>query len=382
MSLVEFKLPSFLEGVTARSIERNMMNSLPADLDKTEGGFVWDLTYPTALEKAELIQYYMVILLKIMFPMWAEGEWLDLHARECGLERKAANASYGHIRIEGKQGLVIPEGFKVAVPSINGSNAILYHTLSEAVLDENGEADVAIQADESGSNGNVDSGTISIMVSPLSGVTRINNDAEITGGAEPESDDSLRQRIDDYKAGRGDSYVGNNADYVRWAKEVPGVGYAHTIPEYNGPNSVKVIVVDVDGKPANEQIVKAVTLHIFGENRKDINRLAPVGVIDYVVSPPVAKNIDYTFHLKIDSDHTEEDIISDFRNRLIEYYASIVNSDTSVNPVKYVHVSALLESVNGVLDFKKLRMNGGLDNISFTEEQYPVTGEIGVELYE
>lgn len=382
MSLIEFELPSFLRGTTARSIEQNMLKNLPADLDKTEGGFVWDLTYPTALEKAELIQYYMVVLLKIMFPMWAEGKWLDLHARECGLERRAANAAYGYIHIEGAKGLVIPSGFKVAVPSTNGSEAITYHTLSEIVLSDMGKADVAIQADETGAKGNVDAGTVSIMVSPMSGITRINNDNEITGGAEAEDDESLRQRVDDYNAGRGDSYVGNNADYVRWAKEVPGVGYAHTIPEYNGPNSVKVIVVDVDGKPANEQIVKAVKLHIFGENRKDIKRLAPVGVVDYVVTPPVPKYVDISFKLKLKEYSTEDKVISDFKQILSEYYASIVNSDTSVNPVKYVHVAALLEEINGVDDFKELMINGGITNISFSEEEYPVTREIEVDLYE
>ncbi len=382
MSLIEFELPSFLKGTTARSIEQNMLKNLPADLDKTEGGFVWDLTYPTALEKAELIQYYMVVLLKIMFPMWAEGKWLDLHARDCGLERRAANAAYGYVHIEGTKGLVIPSAFKVAVPSDNGAAAIIYHTLSEAVLSDTGEADVAIQADEAGSEGNVDAGTVTIMVSPISGITRINNDNEITGGAEAEDDDSLRQRVDDYNAGRGDSYVGNNADYVRWAKEVPGVGYAHTIPEYNGPNSVKVIVVDVDGKPANEQIVEAVKLHIFGENKKDINRLAPVGVVDYVVAPPEPKYIDISFKLKLEESSTKDEIISAFKEALIEYYASIVNSDASVSPVKYVHVAALLEGINGVEDFKDLLINGGISNISFSEEEYPVTREIEVDSYE
>lgn len=382
MSLVEFKLPSFLEGVTARSIEQNMMNSLPADLDKTEGGFVWDLTYPTALEKAELIQYYMVILLKIMFPMWAEGEWLDLHARDCGLERRAANAAYGYVHIEGKQGLVIPEGFKVAVPSENGSAAILYHTLSEAVLDENGTTDVAVQADEAGLNGNVDSGTISIMVSPLSGVTRINNDAEITGGAEPETDESLRQRIDDYNAGRGQSLVGCNADYERWAKEVPGVGYAHTIPEYNGPNSVKVVVVDVNGIPANEDICHNVLLHIFGTNRKDPDRLAPIGVIDYEVSPPTSREVTYSFYLKIEAGYDVEIIKTAYKHALSEYYAEIAAGTVTVNPLLYVKAAAILTGIPGVRDFKHFRINGKLENVMFLEDEYPVTSGIEVILYE
>ena len=36
----------------------------------------------------------------------------------------------------------------------------------------------------------------------------------------------------------------------------------------------------------------------------------------------------------------------------------------------------------GVDDFKRLRINGALENIVFQEDEFPVTGEIEVELYE
>ena len=82
MSLTEFKQPEWLDGITTRGIEEKMMSNLPLDIDKTEGGFAWDLTYPTAIEKAEMLQYYMVMALKTMFPQWAEGRWLD-YQRSC-----------------------------------------------------------------------------------------------------------------------------------------------------------------------------------------------------------------------------------------------------------------------------------------------------------
>ena len=267
MSLTEFKQPEWLDGITTRGIEEKMMANLPLDIDKTEGGFAWDLTYPTAIEKAEMLQYYMVMALKTMFPQWAEGRWLDYHAHDNGLVRRAANHAYGYVTVTGKVGRVIPQGFVFSVPSVDGSAAIDFETLSACSIPESGSIDIAVQAVEAGTVGNVANDTITIMRSPIVGITNITNKEAITGGAEAESDDSLRQRIDDLLAGRGDSFVGNNADYVRWAKEVPGVGFAHTIPEYNGPNSVKVVIVDANGVPANEQILEAVKLHIFGTNR-------------------------------------------------------------------------------------------------------------------
>ena len=35
------------------------------------------------------------------------------------------------------------------------------------------------------------------------------------------------------------SYIGNNADYKRWAKAVDGIGDAIVIPEWNGPETSK-----------------------------------------------------------------------------------------------------------------------------------------------
>lgn len=382
MSIVEFKNPEWLDGQSAKAINRRMMAELPDDIDKVEGGFVWDMTMPTALEKAELLQYHMVLALKTMFHMWAEGRWLDYHAHDCGLERRAANKAYGHLLVTGEPELVIPQGFVFAVPSDNGEPAIEYVTLAEAVIPEEGVVDIAIEAVETGPHSNVAHDKITIMRSPMKGITHITNPAPITGGAEAEDDDMLRQRIDDALAGKGDSFVGNNADYVRWAMEVPGVGYAHTIPEYTGPNSVKVVVTDVDGLPANEQILQNVYLHIFGADRKDPARLAPIGVIDFAVVAPAPVNVDYSFHLKLKQDAQQEIVVRDFQRALAAYYREIATMTATVNPIKYVEISAVLLGVTGVDDFKHLRINGAIGNVEFQEDEFPVTGEIEVVIYE
>lgn len=384
MSLVEFKNPDFLEGQSARAINQRMMAKLPDDLDKVEGGFIWDMLMPSALEKSELLQYHMVLALKTMFHMWAEGRWLDYHAHDCGLERRAANKAYGYVTVTGELGVTIPEGFVFSVPSDSGEPAIDYATLEETTLPEEGTANISIEAVEAGKRSNVTNDKITIMRSPMKGIAHITNPDAVTGGAEAEDDDTLRQRIDDALAGKGDSFVGNNADYVRWAMEVPGVGFAHTIPgdEYHGPNSVKVVVTDMDGLPANEQILQNVHLHIWGTHRKDPARLAPTGVIDFAVAAPAPVEISYSFRLKLKGTATEESVKAGFEAALLAYYRRVATMEATVNPVKYVEVSAVLLGVAGVDDFKRLRINGGLENIVFQEDEFPVTGKIEVELYE
>ena len=86
----EFIMPDWLKNQDAETIHRRMMARLPPDIDDTEGGFPWDFTKPTALEKAELLQFHLVETLKIMFPEWSYGEYLDLHAQRVAFEGRAA----------------------------------------------------------------------------------------------------------------------------------------------------------------------------------------------------------------------------------------------------------------------------------------------------
>ena len=117
MAAPEFILPSWLNDQDAETVHKRMMEKLPPDIDDTEGGFPWDFTKPTALEKAELLEFFLPETLKIMFPMWAYGYWLDLHAKAAGTKRKAANPAYGKLEITGTPGTEIPAGFRFAVAS-------------------------------------------------------------------------------------------------------------------------------------------------------------------------------------------------------------------------------------------------------------------------
>ena len=163
-----------------------MMESLPPDIDDTEGGFPWDFTYPTALEKDELLNFHLVETLKLMFPAWSYGAYLDGHARADGLSRRPANAAAGIVTFTGTPGTQIPEGTVVCVPSCGGVPAIEYATdsaayIGEATDGEDGTVDVAVTAVEPGPTGNVGAGVITIMMDPIAGVTLVNNADKITG---------------------------------------------------------------------------------------------------------------------------------------------------------------------------------------------------------
>jgi uncharacterized phage protein gp47/JayE len=370
MSIPEFVPPSFLNDQDAETIHKRMMENLPPDIDDMENGFPWDFTKPTALEKAEMLEFHLVETLKIMFPMWAYDEWLDYHAKGRGITRKPANAASGELLITGIPGTTIPAGFKFAAPATADSPAIEYQTTEKYTIGEDGTVRVQITAVEPGIKGNVPSNTVTLMMTPIKGITSVTNEAAITGGTEVESDDELRNRIMEIDAASEASFVGSDDDYKRWAEEVPGVGTALVMPEWAGPGTVKVVVIDANGQPANQAIITAVYNNIMSPDDR-LQRKAPIGAT-VTVEAPTAKEINYSFTLELKAGENQETVLERFKAQLRTYYVEAKKEGV----VRYNRVSSILTNTEGVKDFTGLTMNGGTANIELEEDEYPVTGAI------
>lgn len=96
----EFVPPDFVSGSNPEEIQERMMNNLPADIDDMPGGFPYDFTMPTALEKSELIQFHLVRTLMLMFPMWAWDDGLICmeDRRESAGRKRTGQAGILHLR--------------------------------------------------------------------------------------------------------------------------------------------------------------------------------------------------------------------------------------------------------------------------------------------
>jgi uncharacterized phage protein gp47/JayE len=366
----ELPVPDFLQNQDEETIYQRMKSNTPADLDTSEGSFFWDVARPAALEKAEMLQFHLTETLKIMFPMWAYDTWLDLHAKGNGLERKPANPASGTLVIAGVSGTTIPAGSRFAVPAIGDTPAIEYETKEKYTIREDGTVEAQVTAIEAGTQGNVPAGAVSLMMTPINGITTITNPEQISGGTEAESDDELRRRIDEMDATSEASFVGSNGDYKRWAEEVSGVGTALVMPEWAGPGTVKVVVIDANGQPANESIITAVYNYIMSPDDR-LQRKAPVGAT-VTVEAPAAKTIDYVFVLELEAGETQETVIERFVANLQAYYIEAKKEEV----VRYTRIGSILTSTSGVKDYAGLTINAGTANITLSEDEYPITGTI------
>lgn len=376
MAQPEFMAPDFIDDNDPDSIHERMMENLPEDIDDTPGGFPSDLTMPSAIEKSELIGFHLVRALMIAFPQYAWDEWLDMHGQQVHIIRHEATKARGVLQLEGEPGTEIAAGTIFCVPAIDDIPAVEFETDTDCVIDENGTVEVAVTAVEAGADANVKAGSISIMDEPVDEIVGITNSDDVTGGAAAESDDDYYDRIAaEYENSR--TYLGNDRDYKRWAQEA-GAGDCIVVPAAEGPGTVKLVLVDVNGSPAGEDLIRKVSDHILSPD-DGAGRLMPTACARLICAPAEKVTINYfCTGLEFDDKTNIEQIKLEFREKLKEVYSSA----KSKGVLRYNDVRPLISSIVGVQDFDTFLMkrndasdSDGMSNIIFASEEYPDTGD-------
>lgn len=223
----------------------------------------------------------------------AELEWLERQSSEYDIPRVPAAPAVGDVNWTGTNGSVIPAG-----TIVQRNDGMQYSTDAEETIAA-GVATTAVTAVTPGADSNADSGVALSLISPISGVQSRATVAAggLTAGADAESDDSLRARVLDRK--RQPPHGGADFDYVKWAKEVPGVTRAWCYPMEMGDGTVTTrFMTDdttVDGIPSAES-VQAVQDYI------DTQR--PVTAKGSYVVAPIAVELDITISSLSPSDST------------------------------------------------------------------------------
>lgn len=366
----DFEVPDFLTGYSANEVRQKIMDNITDKLDKSEGSILWDLTDSTALVLAEVIEYVCVELIRNMFPMWADGKILDYHGQNRGLARKPAVKAVGTVLFTGKDGIEIAKGTKVTTTAIDNTDSVVIFETVESVTIASGVAVVDVRAVSAGIEGNVAAGRIDRLDVPDEDVESVTNEEPTYGGLDEETDDDYRQRLVDADDAHGVSYIGSVSDYKRWAMSINGVGNAIVTPSDDGSGLVTIVVTDVDGNAASEDICEDVYNYIMRPDNP-LERLAPINTILSVVSPSTSK-VTISANVLLDGTVTKDGVISKFVEALNAYYPEAVEEGY----IRYNKVAAILINVGGVDDFSNLTINGGTENIIVTSDELPVT-EIG-----
>lgn len=185
---------------------------------------------------------YFAYLADQLLPDKATGVWLRRHAAIWGVAPKTAEAARGQIIVEGLTGTPIPAGAELT----RGDGAVF--RINTATTLTSSPMAIEVTAAVLGAAGVTDAGASLAFVSPISGINSraIVGPDGLFGGADDETDDSLRQRL--LLRIRRPSNGGAAEDYEVWALEVTGVTRVWVYPSWYGEGTVGVFCV-FDGRP-------------------------------------------------------------------------------------------------------------------------------------
>lgn len=388
--MAEFEIPDFLKNLDPEDIHNEMITQMPSDIDISEGSHPYNYTFPTAYVLSRLIQFKFIEAIKMITPQFCQGydSIAEYHGETRGLARKSAIAATGILNVTAKAGTIIPAGSIFSTLSSNGVTAIKYKTIEECVFKTEATMDICIEAVIPGQSGNVPANTIIVKESDITGITAVTNQNPTDGGMNEESLDDFINRIVEFDQNQGQSYIGNPADYKRWAEEVPKVGHAVVINPTDNTGTITIVITDQNGEPADHSICAAVYNHIMDPTPLSANgtspeneltgyeRLAPINA-KLIVIPPVTQAIYLSVHIKINTDKTTIQTVKKILTTSVREYLSSAE--------EYIYLSdigAIISGIDGVIDYgmNTLTINGLTSNIPIAENSRPTISEENINI--
>ena len=342
---------------TKEQILERLMADVDDKYDKTVGSFMYDTQKPRAIED-EKIYARIDKIADRAFVKTATGDDLKEKLREVAIEMRTATYSKGMVTIGGNPGDIVNAGTKVM------SDKLFFTVTTKGTIGETGTVDVAAICDTRGSAGNVPAGAIKAF--PVSaGFTSVINSEAFTGGYDAETEEEARERY--YALAKKPPTSGNKYHYESWAMEVSGVGAARCIPKWNGPGTVKVLIIDQDREEAEQDLIDAVAEHIEEER--------PVGpTITVMSATPLPISVEVTLDLQ--KGYTASAVQEQIEAEITAYLKDIAFEQDSVS---LAHIGRSILGINGIIDYENLTINGGTSNIDIAEDEVPTLGVVTVE---
>jgi len=351
---------TIFDSETFDAILERMLARLPSDIDKREGSVVYDLLAPAALEFAQAY-VEMDNILDLGFAESAYGEYLDRKVAEQGLTRKAAISATGLLTFTGVEGLEIPTGTRVSTLDD------LYFVTTETGVITNGTVNVAAEAEIGGADGNVGVGLITNTDAvELDGINGVTNNDVFSGGVDEETDEQLFARYQERVTRPITS--GNKYQYEAWAKEIQGVANATCYPLWNGPGTVKVVVVDSENRSPSQAVIDAVAAYI--EEQRPVGATVTVAGVTEVP-------IDVSAVITTDGG----DDVATVTASIIENVSTYLKTFTTGGQiVRYSQIANAVLDSGDIIDYSDLRVNGTVTNISIASDQVPVMGAVSITI--
>lgn len=329
----------------------------------------------TCAHQIQMAEYRSDDIIRKYFIEDSEGEELDERLKERGLpERYAGSKAKGNI-ILGKSTPYILNAvvLKDTVFKTLDDTIRVIVTEDTDIIAGNMNVKVPVECSIIGESGNLGS---SIMLTysdvAINEVEWIKVDElGLSGGNESESDDDVKKRLlYDIQNPAGS---GNKNHYIKWAKEVSGVGKVLCIPEWKGigTGTVKVVITDVNADPASSELVSQVQNYIDPAHRLG-EGMAPAGAEVTVATVDLFK-VNLSFSLVIKTGYAKDEVKSNIRKNINNYFKNLALEDFNI---RYTYIGNIIFSTDGVDDYSNLLINGQDKNVTVPSTSLAIVGDM------
>lgn len=212
-------------------------------------------------------------------------------------------------------------------------------------------------------------GELTPIDNPPRGLSHAALTGDIVPGENETPDDEIVEYYYDYISRKASD--GNVAQYEQWAREYPGIGNFHVFPLWNGPNTVKVSILDANNDAADEELIAEFQEYLDPNSSGMGDGVAPIGAI---VTVDTAEELQINVSAKVSlKDGTVS--TSSIQPALEEYFGSIAYQSTLVS---YIAVASTILNAQGIANVTDVLVNNGTEDITLDDEQIPVLGTLDI----
>lgn len=341
-----------------------MLSAMPESYQKTVGFPTYDLLAAASIPMEELAAQLQETAEKLD-PANLTGEELESYIKSrSGLVRNPPTYASGILQVTGN-GTVNEGDLFESVGGIQFAAA--------ATVEISGSGEVPIRCTTPGAAGNLPAGSVTMMPVQIAGIVSVSNSDTLTGGYDAETDQAYYDRY--ILRLQTPPTSGNQYHYRIWALEVTGVGGVQIYPLGHGDNTVDVVIIDVDGQPADEELVERVQNHIDPGSKGLGEGEAPIGAYCYV-SGAEPKELDLSMTVQTLPGAEQEAVTAAVKAAVAAYLKGIAFAQDYVS---YARINAAVLEADGVQDVSGLTVNGATANVAIGERQVAVLGEVSIQ---
>lgn len=331
-------------------------------VDTRQGSIYWDACMGAILRTT----FFFDMLKQVKDIISLEtctGDVLDEKLRERGLTRNPEQATSA----------IYAVSFVGEVPDLDSAMSCDDLLFSLQKIDEQY---VIVSEDVGTEMNNLATGTEVIPEIDVDGLISATLGSLLVPAVDVEDDDSARERLLSKISGPDEN--GTKAQIQAWCESISGVGRSRILPLWNGPNTVKGIIISDSGSAPLKSVVDAVQEYIdpgaegMGEGMAAIGQIFTAEAVEELqinVSVKVVKTNESNYS---DIQDKLKQVLKDYcKNLALESYSSDIM-------VRYNRISAIITEMKEIIDHENLLLNGGTENISFEINQVPVIAEVTV----